>query len=103
MRKRSTKAPIVGHIQPGGRSGRVVARGGALTLTIAMPDLLARVRRRQALRTADPGLSFNCPRCGRPLTYLETIHDTHAYRCPIDGRWHLPPHGRFEPAEDSTP
>ena len=29
----------------------------------------------------DPKVSFNCPLCGAPLTYLTTEDETHIYRC----------------------
>ena len=42
----------------------------------------------------DPGVPVNCPYCGDPLTYQETVTDVHIYMCPRDGYLRLTPDGR---------
>jgi hypothetical protein len=49
----------------------------------------------------DPGFHPNCPICGRALVYVTSVRrlresaDTHVYHCEQDGRFLLPPDGRF--------
>ena len=48
----------------------------------------------------DPGISPNCPYCGRGVRYVRSDGDTHFYKCPRDGPLILPPNGRL--ARDVT-